>query len=60
MAQLRPCDDCGGQWNLVAMKRDWIPEWLYRLLLLAFGRTLPTKSPLRQLLFRERRGRPQQ
>lgn len=40
-------------WTLAATKREWIPEWLFGFILLALGRSIPTKQPFRWLLFTE-------
>jgi hypothetical protein len=40
-------------YQLVAAKREWIPEWLYALFVRSFLRRLCARQPLRWLLHEE-------
>lgn len=48
------------KYGLVAVKRDWVPEWLYAFVVNLFGHSIPCKWPIRQILNRELTVREQQ
>lgn len=42
------------QYELTAVPRRWVKDWMLNLLILAFGHEIPTRRPFRNLLFIER------
>ena len=43
------------EYHLIAVKRDWIPEWLYALIVRSFWRSLCVRWPLAWVLHRSLR-----
>ena len=42
------------RYELTAVPRRWVKDWMLNLLILALGHEIPARQPLRSLLFIER------